>query len=510
MFPTNFNQSLSGNINLIGKPLTLGHKISDYDIFIAYEQSCQDKLYRLSNLLTTGLNLSVSLDKPEVDLTMKRLYNKIIHKIIKSKLVVCCVNRNFIKSQKCRDELIIAYTYSKPVIVLLFEEIRLGELSFIDFLSRGGPTLTLGEYFESNGQKNMLFLTELTEVIEKIVDRKLKISPIYSKNPNKEAITEGSNQNNIDETQFYIDDDTSSSLEYEKVSNGYDSIYEKIFLNPNIVNLRLFNNSNMIQFAFGFNRIVYLESKERFLITSSYFKSIISLDKTGKYIDKRNPGGLMKFPFAICLDKNNQIYIGDNQLKCIFVFDQNFKHLRTFAQSLLGGYYDMVIDDACNTLYTLNVYDSIVVSIDIKKDVIINSVYVSAPQFIGLLRNTIIVLTANDKINVISERTFKVRFRFDIKHAKYLSALCTYKSVDAVFLTCHEILVDKTKSKNVYLCVIKIDSSKSAYTKKIYLDTNQVNDMVLTNKSMVCVSDTHVAVFKYSDVEGLLKWSVNV
>jgi hypothetical protein len=34
--------------------------------------------------------------------------------------------------------------------------------------------------------------------------------------------------------------------------------------------------------------------------------------------------------------------------------------------------------------------------------------------------------------------------------------------------------------------------------------------MVLTNKSMVCVSDTHVAVFKYSDVEGLLKWSVNV
>ena len=170
----------------------------------------------------------------------------------------------------------------------------------------------------------------------------------------------------------------------------------------------------------------------------------------------------------------------------------------------------MAIDDDGNTLYTLNVYDSIVVSIDIKKNVIINSVYVSAPQFIGLLHNAIIVLTATDKINVISERTFKVRFRFDIKHAKYLSALCTYKSVDAVFLTCHEILVDKTKSKNVYLCVIKIDSSKSAYTKKIYLDTNQVNDMVLTNKSMVCVSDTHVAVFKYSDVEGLLKWSVNV
>lgn len=238
-------------------------------------------------------------------------------------------------------------------------------------------------------------------------------------------------------------------------------------------------------------------------------KAIISVDKTGKWIEKRNPNGLMKFPFAICLDKNNNIYIGDNGHKCIFVFDHRFKHLRCFAQNLLNGFNDMVIDNTGTILYTCNIYDSIVISIDIKKNVIINSVRVSSPQFISLLHNAIVVLTANDKINIISIATFKVKFRFEIKHSKYLNALCTYKALDAVFLTCHEVLADKTKSKNVYLCVIKVANHRTAYTKKIYLDINQVNDMILTNTSMVCVSDTHVVVFRYNDVEGLLKWSIN-
>ena len=278
MFQTNYNQSLPVKLSsksLSKQQLIAAHKIYEYDAFVSYDQSCQDKLVKFSNLLANGLNLNVTLDLPEIELSMKRKYNKIIQKMIRSRLVICCVNRCFLKSQKCKDELIIAYTYSKPIIILLLEDMRLTELEFVDFLSKGGSKISAVQYFESNGPENILFTTELTSAIERIIERKLKLSSHY----NKPATIRGTPANHVNDDnqnendpQYSIDDDSSSTLEYEKVTTGYDSFYERIFLNPNLVDLKLFNNSNMIQFAFGFNRIIYMETKERFLITSSYFK----------------------------------------------------------------------------------------------------------------------------------------------------------------------------------------------------------------------------------------------
>jgi hypothetical protein len=169
----------------------------------------------------------------------------------------------------------------------------------------------------------------------------------------------------------------------------------------------------------------------------------------------------------------------------------------------------MVIDDKKNLLYATDLYNSLVFCIDIEKNVLINSINVSVPTFISLLNHAIIVLTSNDMVYVINIQTFKLRFKFEINRSTSLSSLYTIKEHNAVFLTCHEVLADDVKSKNTYMCVIKIEAYKGMYTRKIFMDIEHVNDMVFTFNSIVCVNDTHVAVFNYHDIEGLLKWTVS-
>ena len=375
-----------------------------YDAFLSFDKSIGDKIVKLTSLLMIGFDLNVITDLPEVDLTMKRKYNKLMQKMLRSKVVICCVNRDFINSKKCKDVLILAYTSSKPILVILSEELRLSELKLVDFLTNGGDRISAIDYLWKNSANDCQFVNEIAIAIEHVLGCKLRVSvssdishrrgaivPVMNEDDMVDSNNNTANNNkannkyqihNFDINENFIGEETTSSVLECALARRHedDSKYEKIFLNPSIFNLELFYNNSMVQFAYGFNRIVYLEPLERFLITSSYFKSIISIDKTGKYIDKRNPSGLMVLPFAICLDKFNNIYIGDNKLKCIFVFNMRLKHLRTFGENLLNGYFDMVIDDGNNLLYAINLFDSILVSIDIKKNEIVHKVYVSSPQ----------------------------------------------------------------------------------------------------------------------------------
>ena len=302
--------------------------------------------------------------------------------------------------------------------------------------------------------------------------------------------------------QVYASDSIDSVV--KSSTNKEDSKSERVFLNPN--KLKLSHSNSLIQCAYGFNRIVWLECRERFLITSSYFKSIISIDKTGRWIEKRNPSGLMKCPFAICLDINNYIYVGDNKLKCIFVFNKFLKHLRTMCENLVKGFYDMIIDDKRKVLYATDLYNSIVVALDIEKNVIINTIDIGSPTFIGLISHSVIILSLNDVINVVNDKTFQLKFKFDINKGASISSLCTLREHNVIFLTSHEVLNENQKSKNVYLCIIKIDN-KATFTRKIIMDIEQVNDMTFAKNSIVCINDTNVSVFSYSDIGVLIEWS---
>ena len=487
---------------------------NEFDAFISYDKSIHDKILSFTLILKDHLSIKISVDSPQIDMSMEKEYKKVVRNLFHSKFVICCMNKEYTQSSKSKDELMVAYASSKPILVIFFDDIPPEDLICFKFwtndFEKAVSIVHMLQLLKDNWYEN--FMTETKRLVEMILGRKTSINNF---NCSEDEVFKSlfdddlsnrllSNQNSNSKNE----DTESSIIACDKtVTKKDDEIYEKVFLNPNIIELS--NNSSLVQFAFGFNRIVWLECRERFLITSSYFKSVISVDKMGKWIEMRNPGGIMKLPFAICLDSCNNIYIGDNKLKSILVFDKYFKYLRTICEQLSNGFHDMVIEDKKNILYATDLFNSLVFSIDIEKNILINSIRVSAPTFISLLNHSIIVLTSNDVVSVINIQTFKPRFKFEIDRSVSLNSLCTIKEHNAVFLTCHEVLADDVKSKHTYMCVIKIEAYKSMCTRKIYMDVEHVNDMVFTNNSIVCVNDTHVAVFNYHDIDGLLKWTVS-
>ena len=486
---------------------------NEFDAFISYDKSIHDKILSFTLILKDHLSIKISVDSPQIDMSMEKEYKKVVRNLFHSKFVICCMNKEYTQSSKSKDELMVAYASSKPILVIFFDDIPPEDLICFKFwtndFEKAVSIVHMLQLLKDNWYEN--FMTETKRLVEMILGRKTSINNF---NCSEDEVFKSlfdddlsnrllSNQNSNSKNE----DTESSIIACDKtVTKKDDEIYEKVFLNPNIIELS--NNSSLVQFAFGFNRIVWLECRERFLITSSYFKSVISVDKMGKWIEMRNPGGIMKLPFAICLDSCNNIYIGDNKLKFILVFDKYFKYLRTICEKISNGFHDMVIfEDKKKILYATDLYSGIVMSIDIEKNVIINSIEINAPTFISLLSHSIIVLTSNDVIYAINDKTFKIRFKFEINRAVSFSSLCTFRDQSIVLLMCYEVLVDGSKSKNVNMCLIKVDSNKGVFTRRILVDIDQVNDMVLTKNSMCCINDTNVAIFSFKDTGGLLKWT---
>jgi hypothetical protein len=501
------------NTHMIIKPSITSDSIAlkkEYDAFISYEKSMQEKINRFGIILEENLGMQIIFDSPQIEMSESKEYKRLLRRLMNSKFVICCINQAYTRLNRFKDQLIIAYLSSKPILIIFFEEISSEDLKSFRFLTNNfEKSIHINQFLVNKESWFEKFMVSLTAFVEEIIDKKqlndfsMKEDQLFIKlvqnDFKKVEIMKIQNSQPVGNISI-ISDNTTSSTQEKPIKDDMKHIY----LNPSII--KRFNTISMVQFAFGFNRIVWLECRERFLITSSYFKSIISVDKIGKWIERRNPGGVLQQPFAICLDSKNNVYIGDNKLKCIFVFDSQLEYLKTISQDLLNGFYDIVIDDRSKALYAVDFFNGVVASIDINKNVILNSVSICTPTYVGIISHSVIVLTSNDVVYLINDKTFKVIFKFEIKKGVCLNALWTLSDLNIVFLTCHEVLSDNSKSKNVYLCVVKIDENKSLSTRKLSVEFDQVNDMVFTKNSIAFINDTHVGIFTYQDIGGLIKW----
>ena len=486
----------------------------EYDAFISYEKSMHDKIVRLGLMFEEILGIQVVLDSPQIEMSMEKDYKRLLRKLIQSKFVICCINQAYIRLNRFKDQLIIAYANSKPILVIFFEDISSDDLKNFRFLTNNfEKSININHLLKNRESWYQKFMVCLTTSVEDIISQKLfrdsfvmtedQIFIKLCQNDFKKMEILKIKNSQASEIASNIKDNTATAI--SMVEKPIKDDTKDVYLNPSVI--KRFNSVSMVGFVFGFNRIIWLECRERFLITSSYFKSIISVDKIGKWIERRNPGNLLKLPFAICLDANNNIYVGDNKLKCIFVFDSRLNYIKTVSQNLLNGFYDIVIDDKTKVLYAVDFFNGTVASIDINKNAVINSRSISSPSFVGLISDSVVVLTSNDVVYVINNKTFKVRFKFEIRKVASLNSLWTIPDLNVVFLTCHEVLDDNSKSKNVYMCIIKIESKKSMCTRKISMDFDQVNDMVFTKNSICCINDTHVGIFNYKDIGNLVRWA---
>ena len=254
--------------------------------------------------------------------------------------------------------------------------------------------------------------------------------------------------------------------------------------------------------------MIYIPSKQRYVLTSSYNKAILTLDNQGNWLERRNPGGKLQQPFAICLGPLDEILVGDNMAKCIFVFDVNLKYLKTIAEKTVFGFFDMDYDATNNDLYTVSLYDSLMAIIDFKKGTLKKKVFISTPAYIRVASTQLFIISAADLIYVINKSNFEVNYTIRIKNNKYVNGLFTDKYQN-VYTTAHEDKCDdkddnenKTdKFKEVYLCYISFQ--EQVQIKRVNLGLTQVNDFfLLDNNQMVFISDTHVDFFTFDGFSG--------
>lgn len=97
-------------------------------------------------------------------------------------------------------------------------------------------------------------------------------------------------------------------------------------------------------------RMVYLEDKRQLIITDYRDKSLkfVNFDD-GSYIESLKPLNeitkepLLKAPYSICISKSNEIFINDDELRRIFVFEiKNFKLLRQISLKEIISEYQMI------------------------------------------------------------------------------------------------------------------------------------------------------------------------
>ena len=495
----------------------LSEKPAKFDVFLSYDKSIQDKILKLYTVIISCTDILVSLDLPDIDMSMKKKYTTLLKNMLRSRLVVCCINVEYCKNRKCKDQLLMAYTNSRPILLLMLEELKLADIETIHFATKDLRKIFMYDFLK---QKNPFKGPIAGEVIKEILNmlgREIQCKQNGEKRRSLFAEIPYEFHHNFDDSKSHSDNSThSTSYENKEVGEKTeeptnDIEYEEIFLNPERFRLKHLTTNSLFINVFGFNRMIWFEPKQRFLVTSAYNKAIILLDYVGTWMEKKNPNSMLKCPWGICINKINHIFVGDNELKCIFIFDQNFKYLRTIGQNFTNGYYDLLVDDTKNLIYVADMYDSAIIVIDIFRNTCLKAFFASAPAYLCFLEQTLVVLNANDKIQLIDSVTFEVKFKFEIKNSKYLSGLCTFDT-NTLFLTAHEVLMDNTKTRNVCLCIIKISDDRNDFSiKKINLDElDLVTDMVMKKTSMLCINDTHATVYNYSNIEELLNWEEEV
>ena len=95
-------------------------------MFISYNWSIKDQVDILENKLKSN-NLKVWRDIRNLEKSDNPLTSQLSEAIKKSKLVICCITKEYCRSHNCNLEIEWANTLKKPLIVLMIDKLDLSE-----------------------------------------------------------------------------------------------------------------------------------------------------------------------------------------------------------------------------------------------------------------------------------------------------------------------------------------------------------------------------------------------
>jgi len=89
------------------------------DIFLSYNWAHKAYVRKLYEKLKYHLNYKVWIDDFELGHTS--LTAQLANGIIKSRIFVCCITKNYSESENCKQEFFLAKRKKKPMIILMLE-----------------------------------------------------------------------------------------------------------------------------------------------------------------------------------------------------------------------------------------------------------------------------------------------------------------------------------------------------------------------------------------------------
>ena len=477
-----------------------------FDIFFSYEQQIEKKLIRLCDALKKRCDVKIFLNDKSKDIKSEI---KSDEAILSSKVFICCLTKAYTFSKKCQNEIALAYTKDKPIIVLMFEKLQSQDLCTIVFALSNISKFNLYDDLKIldvwDGSLFDLIIRSI-EVLLKRRIRKLTTETTIKKPLKRGSIGLKTPISNVISSTTYNNNEglltpSAAIVTFEAEEYGTsqkETVREDETFSREQLKLEKLKSNTFLGYSYGYNRMIYVPSRQRFLITSSYNRNIVSIDYNGNWIEKRNPGRMLQQPYAICITPYNQILVGDNIAKCIFVFDLDLNYLKKIADKTINGFFDMMVDKSTNELYVVSLYESLIGVIDCKSGRLLRKIFISTPAYIHVTSTRIFVISSADLLFVIDKITLQANYTIRIKHNKYVNGLFI-DEFENLYTTAHIINEnDEDKEKEAYLCYISFKND-DVKIKRVNLGLTQVNSFILfENKRLVFISDTHIDIFKFN------------
>ena len=249
--------------------------LKQFDVFLSYEKEVEKKIVRLYNILTDKYLLKVWLDIMELA-PGDNSFKKTVDGINGSKLMICCITKPYPESSKCKNDITLAYTNDRNILILMMDCLNPMELLPISYaissaqrinffddqnaFSWSGDNLdkiltvigsTIGRKLHNRKPKNIL-----KKKASVLVEQRIKFptavisSALHLKEKDIDMIT-------ISTEEILLDKTNKLFKEYE---------LEQLQLkNPNIgvLSLKKFRQTSLFHVVYGYNRMALLECKNK-------------------------------------------------------------------------------------------------------------------------------------------------------------------------------------------------------------------------------------------------------
>lgn len=382
----------------------------------------------------------------------KTMHNQRTHDFINnSKLFIICLNDLDSDYVQCENELSFAIKQKKKILCLLFQNVKiLSDLGSIGLLIQVLPRVDFytNDIITWSGASFDRFI----DLVELMLSKKI--------NRTQTIAIQGSQISTAAKLHVKIQPRETQTL--NKVVNKTQVRFKQIKSNKplNLPAKRL-------------TRMTYLPSRRRILYCDSDANLILVTDSYGSFLNKTTLEQLKK-PHSICVSsaRKHEIYIADNELGRIFVYDIQFKFKRELETLKLHKPFEMTCDNEQNDVLMITHEEKnelLVINGD-NGEIIHTKSNIEKPTYVKCKSDNIFIISNLDTIIILRKDTYDTLTQ--IKFDNWCNIRGLYiNNKNQIFTTSYE--------KNFPIAFLNLIDINGVLLSKVYIHMKEVEDMLV-------------------------------